>query len=75
MYPNFINLRAEWLLSIRAPLISSETLCGGCLTAGGSSADPPPRQEVPGLQPHTEPGWFVTYGKMLKNETLHGTLL
>lgn len=35
MYPNFINLRAEWLLSIRAPLSSNGTLGGGCLTAGG----------------------------------------
>lgn len=67
MYPNFINLRAEWLLSIRAPLSSNETLCGGC--SGGL----PPRQQVPGLWLHTEPGWFVTYGKMLKNENLHGT--
>lgn len=72
MYPNFLNLRAEWLLSICAPLSSNETLCGGCLTAGGSSVDLPPRQEVPGLWLHTEPGWFVTYGKMLKNENLHG---
>lgn len=63
-------------VSIRAYLSSNETLCdggagGGCLIAGASSVDLPPRHEVPGMWQHTVTLPIGDRWIMLTNETLH----
>lgn len=68
MYPNVMNLRAEWLLSVRAPLSSNETLSGGCLTAGVGGGG----SSVGGSRPLAAHGTWLVCDLWKKNENLHG---